>query len=798
MDQLSFSLFASAQIKFPLKITATELELPKQQPPLSSEIFRDPRIAFVGSNTKDAFEFYLTLELWAGNKRLWPELRTRYRYNKTKKVRWNETLVFPDICALPLDAQLAITVWDVRGPGQKYPLAGTTIRVYDQDGVLRKGRQKLLLHRDRAADPFENTSTPSESTEVTELDRLEERIKSHEAGDLPRIDWLDNLAFRQLEKLAAQPSTSEHSYLILEFPRFDFPVVYTTQEHRYTIKAGQQHHKHTMVMVHDPDAANANPVEIKHRKLVRSHRTGQVDRDLKPSPRVRDTLFEIVSSPVSTDLTSEDKDLLWKFRYFLAKQTRVRAALPKFLRAVVWTDATEATQAVALLSRWQMVSVECALELLGPAFTNEEVRRFAVSRLAAASEADITLYLLQLVQALRYEPASSPLKSLLIERAQANERIAGQLFWYLNVEGASPPIFLKTKEELLLALPETSSLEAQEAFVGDLTKMAEAIKASKETRPKRIERLRAWASEHTFSEPIPFPLDPTMKLVGFEPEKCSVFKSSLFPLRLSLRLTTGAHFDCIFKSGDDLRQDQLVIQIIAVFNELLLKENLDLKLTPYRILATSVASGFVEFVASESLAAILSEYGTIGSYLGATSTRKVPEEMMDNYVRSCAGYCVITYLLGVGDRHLDNLLLTRDGHFFHADFGFILGRDPKPFAPALKLAKEMVDVMNSNSPEHDPQLWYARFKGHCFTAFAALRKNAAVILNLFELMTDASIPDIRAEPKRAVAKIVERFCLDMDESQSMRFFEDLLVESVSALFPVFIDRVHHIAQYWRA
>ena len=77
--------------------------------------------------------------------------------------------------------------------------------------------------------------------------------------------------------------------------------------------------------------------------------------------------------------------------------------------------------------------------------------------------------------------------------------------------------------------------------------------------------------------------------------------------------------------------------------------------------------------------------------------------MLDNFVRSCAGYCVTMYLLGVGDRHLDNLMLCSNGALFHIDFGYILGRDPKPFPPPMKLCKEMVEAMGGKDSAMCPR-----------------------------------------------------------------------------------------------
>lgn len=157
-----------------------------------------------------------------------------------------------------------------------------------------------------------------------------------------------------------------------------------------------------------------------------------------------------------------------------------------------------------------------------------------------------------------------------------------------------------------------------------------------------------------------------------------------------------SHFKVIVKTGDDLRQDQLIIMLIQLMDGLLKRAALNLCLTPYSIIAMSQTSGLVEFVdGSLPISQVLANYnGSILQYFQAVAPQPgakydVRPDVISTYVRSCAGYCVITFLLAVGDRHLDNILLDSSGHFFHIDFGFIFGRDPKPLPPAFRLTREV-------------------------------------------------------------------------------------------------------------
>lgn len=86
----------------------------------------------------------------------------------------------------------------------------------------------------------------------------------------------------------------------------------------------------------------------------------------------------------SQPLTSEEQDLIWKFRFYL---TRDKRGLTKFLKSVTWRDPSEVKQAVEeLLPQWTEIDIDDALELLGPNTVDSRVRAYAVKQLSRADD----------------------------------------------------------------------------------------------------------------------------------------------------------------------------------------------------------------------------------------------------------------------------------------------------------------------------------------------------------------------------------------------------------------------------
>lgn len=50
------------------------------------------------------------------------------------------------------------------------------------------------------------------------------------------------------------------------------------------------------------------------------------------------------------------------------------------------------------------------------------------------------------------------------------------------------------------------------------------------------------------------------------------------------------------KSGDDLRQEYMAMQLISLFNDIFIKENIKIWIRPYTIVPYSGDSGLIEFI----------------------------------------------------------------------------------------------------------------------------------------------------------------------------------------------------------
>lgn len=79
----------------------------------------------------------------------------------------------------------------------------------------------MRVWSDVEADGHFDTSTPGKGKDSSknQMQRLAKLTKKHRNGQIPEVDWLDRLTFREIEMInQREKSESENMYLLIEFP----------------------------------------------------------------------------------------------------------------------------------------------------------------------------------------------------------------------------------------------------------------------------------------------------------------------------------------------------------------------------------------------------------------------------------------------------------------------------------------------------------------------------------------------------------------------------------------------------
>ena len=222
----------------------------------------------------------------------------------------------------------------------------------------------------------------------------------------------------------------------------------------------------------------------------------------------------------------------------------------------------------------------------------------------------------------------------------------------------------------------------------------------------------------------------------FEEKEKNLKSKSLFGNFKSYKI-----FRCIFKTHEDLRQEQFATQLINEFNQIFKLENVDCWLNTYEIISTGNDSGLVEMVNNTlSLDQLKQKINNISLhdfylyYWGKGHTDSPAyKNAMKNYVESLAGYSLVCYFLQIKDRHNGNILIDNEGHLTHIDFGFLLSNAPgkglKFEKAPFKLSHDMVQNLGGDKGQYFEQFRKLLKKG-----FLAVHKHREKIIILVEMM----------------------------------------------------------------
>lgn len=654
-----------------------------------------------------------------------------------------KTLLYHEI---PRGARLGVLLWE-RGrtkatkKGVDHAVIGwSVIQLVDELGKVVQGNMDVRLWRMEKKDKYVATAGLEELTGAASADKKDsasfERLLNMHSAWLYRESNRDN-------RFLGQPACT----LRIRFPSFPIAIVAP------------------VLYPYEPPSPSQVKQDVHWKNLKYQEQL---------------IVKDVINADALENIEKHAK-VVWKCRTSLAREPGM---LVKVLQCADWASAADVHEAHRLLLRWAPpVKPNLALQFLDYRFVDPLVREYAINHLKRMEDAELRTYLLQLVQCVKYESYhDSPLSRFLVMRALRNPFMIGHfLFWHLQAEMSFARTFYERYQAILelylcMAGRHTLELRKQLACVRRLEVISDLIMRLRRGEDAGVSKDCDYEYKERMTEfnddflkrvgSLHNPLNPRVELGTVIVDKCRYMSSKMVPLwlvfnnkdPLAAKINPPADtIYLIFKTGDDLRQDALTLQILHLMDRLWLRNGLDMRLSPYQAVATGfnrrgMPAGLIEVVLnSATTESIQMKHGgalnpmCIDNYIRQHNPdSKELAGAKDNFSRSCAGYCVATYTLGIGDRHCGNIMCKKDGHLFHIDFGHFLGNFKSKFGikrerTAFVFTPEMAYVMSGKKKEKAHE--YKAFVELAKDAFWVVRGNAVLWETLFLLMVSAGMPE---------------------------------------------------------
>ena len=365
---------------------------------------------------------------------------------------------------------------------------------------------------------------------------------------------------------------------------------------------------------------------------------------------------------------------------------------------------------------------------------------------------ELLCYMPLLVYYLKYNDGA--VADFLIKRCMRDVELLTSLYWEINLyppeshkQQSHVKIFDRFKvlkkdkkyEEIFLNIIEGHSF----------TSILEMISKSICEEKKSYDDIK---DSFQLKTPLTSPININDKITSIQFEKIKIKNSATKPMIVPCNTESGQIVNILYKK-EDVRKDQIILNLIYLVDMILKRdENIDLGLITYNVLPIGKNTGIVEIVENCDTLYYIQEklQCSILNYILEENIDSTVKDIRGKFVKSTAAGCVITYLFGVGDRHLDNVMVTKSGKLFHIDFGYILGCDPVMNDPGIRITNEMIDALGGLSSK-----LYLYFTELCTRIFNCLRRNMDIFLNILVLLPNIS--DVKLTEQQIMDLIIRRF-----------------------------------------